>query len=567
MDAIPQIQILFLVRCAHPSRGEKTIETLAETLNYLSQDEILGSAPLHWSFSTVPALEQADPKARQTIRLLRARIEQGDSLLYSGYTGVPLPVLTQEEMKKEHEFCTHNPWKSGSREVFGIQPNYFLPLFSDFLRSPGIFAEETEQQWRYLSVLPFLRGEQPFLFGLPCFRLDTQRPELFRHATKELKKIGKNLMVVTFSVPAEHVGGLKHVSDWYRDLRRKPHPPGFVRIDAIGDISCHSIPIPRQAAIAIDPFMRSHWIKAGKIRHESRSGSDAAIRKILKTIQWSDEKGIADMEIPEKKKDAPAPVLLAHMPGHAELQEGDLCVHLRGGRYCGLSRSYGEMASGKTAVSYIASMRNTHAFETQEAFSFENGNKRGLKGLLVLNARGLKKEGTLQVEYFFVDEFPSLFISVTVSYPVFEKTAFINTYAPLELPLICLGKDESVKITSLFPDGNSYSQALPCKDCDTFVSGKTFFFSAHSLSLMVSFPDIFEKTVDILPLRIRTDKGSGILSINPRGSYGPVHTGKISGIREHFTLMLAMSSEQDSLSDTVPRKIVEELEPSWISKQ
>ncbi len=321
-----------------------------------------------------------------------------------------------------------------------------------------------------------------------------------------------------------------------------------------------------------DPADRVDWTEAGRKRYfmyKTEAGTESApyIRSINRAAGICKRSETMEKKYSPQKHNTPVDrSLIADMPGTVILKEHDFEVEFYNGRFINIISEKGPLLAGLQTQSYISTPEGRYPFENTGVYSFESEHIRGLREILSLDTPFSVKEGKLVIDYMFIGEFPSLFVSVDVLYPEFTRQSAIHRYAPLEIGLFYFNSEDSLTVEGVYPDGTRYTMKIPYGEGIYNLPGRGHIFKKNDIAFTMLLPPIEEYPVDLVPAKVEITKKGGLLSINPRGSYVPTQAQFVSAFAEHFTIMISAAHGQRK-QEKIPLFVLEQLQQSWLGKE
>lgn len=147
-----------------PARIAEYTEAVLEVLAALEARGL--TIPVHWNLAPLQ-LEKGGERLARLVAALRERSgSRGDTILPAGYSGALHPLLGVQELDGELAWTRENPWGSGIRTRFDLDPPAILPVYPDLLRERSQ-AVYSRQGFRALGVV---------LSSPALFRLAMRRP-------------------------------------------------------------------------------------------------------------------------------------------------------------------------------------------------------------------------------------------------------------------------------------------------------------------------------------------------------------------------------------------------------
>ncbi|MEW5814857.1 MAG: hypothetical protein AB1798_05600, partial [Spirochaetota bacterium] len=475
---------------------------------------------LHWNFPCYPLLEEFSTESEKIVTKLMSRVTSGeDVLLPMGYAGSIHPYLLEDELIKEIEWCIKNQWKSGLKDVFGIEPEILMPLYTDYARNSirQIYLES-----RYKAVLSFTpnrftagilqinRGDA--VAQVPCITVtDPDVQKTRKKLKKECNQAKKPLfLLVDFLFPEDtcKLQGLletiKRLSDWRITVRFDRFTDYFSTISnnsflALPDSGSNTVPawvLLPQESFFTNPKERIFQLAAGRERlfQYRRSGGikdegmlfEDSVKNILLRLVNSRHGPTPLVTIPAVfQNQQPDRLLIANMPGSVMLKENDVEVQFKDGKFADIIVNTKPALTGRRVRSFLTIRKKPVFFSQTSTFSFEGERTRGLRDFSSLDSPFFSSPGNLMVDYFFIDKFPNLIVALYIRYPLFRSGTLLTSYALFEIPVFQFNPDESIHLEGEYPDGRNYTLTLPPAEHTYELSGTRFFLTKNELSFMI----------------------------------------------------------------------------------
>jgi len=561
---------------------------MEKALSLLEEHTMSSELKVHWNLPCIPLLEHSSLRAKALLTRLKNRIDtKGDLLLPMGYSGAHHPFLLKEELRYELDWTFVNRWNSGWFEFLSSNSAALMPPSMDFCReSSKQLYREKNYLWLAISSgernrIYLIRGEK--LLVLPFIDFSKLSVKEISKALKSsFKKIDTPLVLLFNLFNNNNTFKTNNFLDSLLYLKRRYNIsfckiPQYFQDEAElniysfsysenGDIPLESVLTSKE--LSDSPVDRVYRIEACKIR-ENRDylNKPELLKKILiiNSPQYLRSKyanGNFTLQTPPIKGRS----FIANMSGTVNLGEADMEAVIFEGKLKNFSVRGKEVLIDECSSSYISYPKRQFSFEQSGIFSFEDEMSRGLREISGIDLPDSRSPGKLMIDYYLLNEFPALFISVFITYPELRSVQTIQSYSPLEIPLFRITPGHTVMLEALFPDGEKYSQKLPAISGYYRFPGKTFILTCGESNLLVDFTDYECRRVNLLPVRIRKIKKDYLLYINPGGSYCSCPSTLIEGVEEHFTLMLIAGINERLSPPPIPASVVKELSPAWIGR-
>jgi hypothetical protein len=528
--------------------------------------------PLHWSFGVRGLLESQSRAITNVITEIKTRRKsRGDRLLPAGFQGAVHPLLLPEELTRELQWCSRNPWFPAMKEVFGEQPQMILPLHADMLREAAARCYSSQGFGVLVVPVPLWRldpqaagadtasgdamstrrrppwpgwGPLGGLVLLPALSVPPSTPPsmlarlLARLMTPLLLLLieldGPDAQAATLQrgwlAAVLHALGEGHALSFpslQPELLQGPSSPDAGRPSGAD-------PLLQDACLQL-PRWRWALDRAEALRGQRRKTA-ADYRAILQTLAGApaphDEEGrhTAARQGPK--------VVSASMSGLVSLPGESFEATFSGGCLSGLRYRGRQLLCGRPGRSYVVVGNSRCTLQTESAFSFEREGERGLVAVLVGQPPGASGSMRVEVEAYFRERQPELALSVTARYPEWEEGLWLQQLVPFELPLYELEHQETLPLEVAFGDGTHLREALPAREQTLLLHGNRFTFARGAPGLYLEFPG--ERGPAPLQLRTGRARRRYLLSVNPMGSYLPQPARGYSGLEDHVYLRIGL---------------------------
>lgn len=584
-------------------------------LSFLSSDPFFKDNPVFWNIPLYPVLEHEYGATANIIQVFKIRMEYtGDSIIPKGYTGAYHSLLMKDELEDEIQWSFSNPWVRNRLEEFNVASHLLMPSDVDFFR-PDFkpFYHQSAYDW---IITPAFPSHASFLCPItilshqktkvvPAYNLIPFRSPSEKPPFKIIKKQMLSNIIICECTDGDIVNTLHYLSETVQKLIKKGTAVTFHRHVSIEHIqqlppkqSIHHVktsgagelfqslpfidfPLP---AVPSFPSQRLSRHSSFKNRFQKLSpeplpgdqvntgdGPEIHANNSAATDKERINKEIlllsSGLKEPSEESGGETPQqrnFLANMTGTTQINESNYIVELNGGRFQNIIIENKRILNDEPVNSFFQFEERDY-FEQLTAFSFEDSSEeRGLREILQWSGSEAKKDGKIVNDYIFLGDYPYLFISLYVAYPVFHEQVTLSSFALFELPLFNFHKGEAVKVQGVYPDGKSYTYFLAPEEQRLDLPGIHFFFTCKEASFMLVFPQHGEIPIEILPIKISREKKHYTLSINPKGSYRSLQAEQISGIEEHFHMMIAAGAKERINPGKVPESVLSRLKPPWI---
>lgn len=573
-------------------------------LKTLKETEVGRHVPVHWNFPCLPLLSSTSRRAEHVLQALGERMDDSlDMILPMGFAGAYHSLLTENELKKEIDWTWSNPWDSGFNELVPVDTDIMMPAQMDLLRTgsrnlytdreltwlmyPPKFGEVRENKIELEDLEIYDQGN---IYSLPLLRLPVAGALLSRIMKKVIRKQIRQVAVVvdcTLGIEAEELAELfelitrlnsKHAIDFIQ-IGKWLTPDNLVRLGTGGKTMEIALPprIPGSPlpflSLYNDPADRVPRAEGARKRFILRENENSSTKEsLLRTILWknsmykrSEASGSKEPRHPYEN-----PVersLIADMPGTVLLKEHPFEAQFTNGRFTNILDSRGPLLAGEQAQSYLCTKDLCFTYDGSGVYSFENDDIRGLREIMQLETPMSRGNARLVADCMFIGEFPYLFLSVDIEYPVFSGYHPVTAYAPMEIPLFYLTAEEYVTCVGTYPDGSNYRVNIPAQENAYDLPGTRFLFVKDNSYFSLLFPPLREYPVEIVPVKVKHLKGQSLFSINPKGSYTETNSRLLSGYTEHFTLMIAAGTHEGVGNVAIPSEVLGALQRPWVGQK
>lgn len=560
-----------------PEQNNQNGPLLEQTLRVLEHYDVEETAAIHWNFSCRSLLEDESGKTSAAITSLMRRCSEGNDLLIPmGYAGAFHPLLLTEELKDEIEWAKENPWGTGFKQVFNADPAIWMPMMMDLYRRSSTFFYRDNPKW-WIEAPPFKKIEYPLgseitlhegrqassfpllHFPGPVFK------EIRRMYQLVNKKLHTSLAVIIDCSPMRPEIVIQSLEALKRGLKKNMG----LRFNPIAKLSnSHSgpkkgvgDPLRGLVAAGMDPASRMNRIEAYSLRVSPQN--PGRNRKVLSTLSVLENPTLHRSSHSFAGEFPPERLLIANMPGNTVMREGPFSAHFSEGRLRDFSSNNTHLLAGRPASSYILG-DNRYDFSKTSSFAFEGDNVRGMRELLLFDHPIAEEPGTLIIDYYTIEDFPYITVSVYAQYPCLSSAQSVKGYALLEVPIFNFRDNSSIFVQSEYPDKSSYERPVPAREEMYLFPGSTFRFSNEETgaTLLLAFPKEKQHITEALPVRVSKQGKVFTFSINPWGSYTPLPLEHIRGGKEHFSFFLAAGLTPPSPPEE-SKQVQKELHPIW----
>ncbi|MBI9102512.1 MAG: hypothetical protein JEY99_08865 [Spirochaetales bacterium] len=286
-------------------------------------------------------------------------------------------------------------------------------------------------------------------------------------------------------------------------------------------------------------YKNKYFVNIEDIKNTHRLNEEVEQNRMTETHFWSPAWREFTMMDSDRTKppEPPKQALIADMLGDVAMEDDNFTVHFRMGRWNGISRNGTPLLPLKKAGAFIKLNGKKLPLLPPAAYSFDSPDSRGLREILRFKTEE-GEQGKIVTDYFFTDNYPCIVISTTASYPAFRDNDRIDAHGIMEIHIF-EGKENElpVKVEYLRSFDSQKAQTLLNRPGIYHITGNKFKFTSNNTVLTLNLPEE-GPTFFTLPIKLRKKGKKLFLSINPWGSYGPVSGSELSGLSEHFTLLI-----------------------------
>ena len=565
-----------------PTHSTKLLlEIVTNCLEEMNRFEGLGDVPLHWSFPT-RALETEDTFASRLVPLLRGRIVSSrDLLLPLGYSATPHSLLFPEDIQRDLDWAATNPWGSGIADIYPRAGFVLFPNSPDWLRGNVQSTYETEKNALLLRFYDetdrrsyyFLKTNT--LLSLDGIHLNGVPKGLRQHLLRSNRTSPRPALVVVEPVAKfspdsiryafESIAASIHPKIEFRNLNELEVRDGALH----GVVPGTLIPGKYSSGMALAHTASTAPAEAcsREMSGYSRSQISASIRNIRsglndplssdaqtrdRLVSLSSVDGAGKHKGSYRRPDV-APkdrTLIADMSGLVTLEGQELSAefddgHLTNLRLRGTPALCGAAADSSFTIEGSERQQATSA----GAFSFEGDRTHGLRSSQTLDGAGAAEAGSIVVDYFFMEGYRSLLISMSCVFPVLEPGIRLDSWSCFEMPIFTFPRGGSVRVESRLLNGEKYSIELSRSEVDYVVPGNSFCFRNDSHSVFVVLPETERNPLQLLPVRVARNGRKYMVLMNPGGSYQPTEGSDLSGYAMRMVIALDV---QDNSAERYP---------------
>ncbi len=595
---------------------EQLFKIIEGCFAFLNSNTLFKSNPVLWNLPVHLLTENLDTRKQDILTHLRHRMETvGDKVLPKGYSGAFHSLLVMDELEDEVSWVYENPWSDRKtiEETVELLPRFMMPSDIDFFRPEFRgYYHNSVFNWIVAPSLPtdsLFRGTLTTIMGndqltLPCLFLPAHVKKNEAISPRLLLQQPVPLFIVAECSSVHITTTLEQLTESFKKLAKKGHSiritndilshkkersgtAASVTGESSSKTKMQSVPyidfpvpiIPHTPADRLNrciAFKKRYQLSLREYEASSPSAKEE-VKQILLALAGVTPVELSEHEAKQVSLQEPEQRnFIANMPGDTLLNESYYQVELSGGRFRNIIIEGEPHLVGKQIQSYLH-INEPMQFEQLTSFSFEsNEDERGLREILELQQSSesgnpktepvFQKQGKLVIDYLFCGDFPYLIISLFSYYPVFRSVTSVSGLAVFELPLFEFHKNDAVRLQAVYPGGKSYTCFISPHEQEIDFPGSQFFFTHGDTTFMLLFPELQQKSIEILPVKVVKDKHRFLLYINPRGSYRSCSSSLVSGIEEHVVFMVAAGNTDTLNPGRLSETVLTKLPPNWSRK-
>ncbi len=588
-----QVSVVISIPTLGTGRLFRTVESCLQEIGRLEQ---LGEIPIHWSFP-VRALETDASFRSRLVPLLRGRIASGrDLLLPRGYAATPHSLLYPEDVEKDLSWAKRNPWGSGIADVYPQADFILFPYSPDWLRENIQSAYESETNPILLTYYDeSVRDFHYYLKTNSLMRLDGLHVKgattgLRQQLLRKYRTSPYPVLVILETLAGRSSGDIRHIFEnlaacmhrrfQYRNLAELVADGGVPPLEdpyafAKGRLSSGTV-IP--STVPTTPADVCSRARCGYTRVEISASTrnirdgggdplsgDAGTRDRLLSLApaCNGERGDEPRAEPRRQRNIDFTLkdrrLIADMSGLVTLEDHELSAEFDDGRLTNVLLGGASILCKGSAGSYYAVEGNHRQDATRGgSFSFEGDRIHGLRSTQAIRGMGITKDGSIVTDYFFMEGYRSLFISIGCIFPVFAPHITIDSWACFELPVFTIPAGRSIRAESRLLNGEKYSIDLSRTDVDYVLPGNSFCLKNESHSVFFVMPETERNPLQLLPIRVVRAARKYTVLISPGGSYHPAMGLDFSGYAMRIVIALDVQSKSAERYPVIRSDVYEE---------
>jgi len=562
-----EIEIGLGIKWSDPDIKKITGETEA-LLNALDNCQYKKDIPIHWLIPPYPFLEQDIVGLNNLLLEIKARITTLNDIPVSiGYTGTDHPILSYQELEKEIAWSLSNPWNSGLKEVFGANPEIFIPT-TTLLSDKRIFTLYQNSGFHYIGmnrVFPALFNKE--INNLtPVIYIDMCALSSIKSLKKQIKTLLKEkhtyfLFLIDINCKISN-STLKTI--WQNFLKTiewltKNYALKFCSVTQSQALPHSPFPEPfiETAALANTIMIRHQLLNTIRFKQKKET-SDDDFKNILINLSAPFTQ---DHKTGRKSKRIIFPSLDrvsdCTMQGNTILAGSDFAANLNNGKLFNLESSHGNfLLIGQNMRSYMQISGKEHIFQNLSSFSVAGEHVRGLRESQKIEIPGNIHPGFQLTEYIFIDDFPYLLISSKIKYPSLDLKIIMEAIVPFEIPLFII--NDSIDILAL-SDDTKQVHTLHAAISHYSIPANMVAIPHAGTNIIIGFPPEKSSNPGIFEFKIKQFKKQTLLSINIFGTYTPVEAKLYNRMTEIFSFYIGISPLLPEKPPYFPAKVLREI--------
>ncbi|MBT3271965.1 MAG: hypothetical protein HN368_02330 [Spirochaetales bacterium] len=539
---------------------------------------MLKDLPVHWSFPA-RALD-TEPRYRgRLLPVMRTRIgSRRDFLLPRGYACAPHSLLSTEDARSDLEWAISNPWNSGIHDIFPHAEPIITPENPDWLRDSVAalykdrkadlllsFQDETARQ-----VFHLLYTKSGLIIPYTSFFAGDHGPDLRKKIAKSYRRFG--YAVAIFAEPK----GAEAVKELLDNIESCIYHG--VNFGTLHENEADSFSMDRQGGTPLldqspeylfhrsDGGYRRIDISAGTRQpHTGRAKSSRQIKTRRRLSLLKTETTLPPPPDQDSTRHTPVKrTLIADMSGTVRLKNDDLTAVFNEGALTDLIFQGKPTLTGIGSESYYIEGNEQIHFSREGAFSFEGSHVHGLRAAASIRGESITRPGSIVYDYFFLEQYVCLFVSITCMYPVFKAGADIESWAILDFPLFSSRRGDPFSIEAKYMNGERYQITLPGSKGSYVLPGNTFNISGAETTLALSYPESDINFTRLLPLSISRKGRTTVLRISPEGFSQKTDPASLSGYSYHTVFALQVQTDGPAKFQPFRSDIYAEIGKPWV---
>lgn len=559
--------------------------------------------PVHWN---LPVRPLTDDQSSSLLDGLRHRLtkDSPDILLPMGYTGVHHPLLRFSHLKKEVSWTFSNPWKNGIIDKRIIHQDILMPLAPDFQRPAVKGYYHDKHRWLFPMrnatgrILLYKEGRNSG--ALPLIHVPQPDGGWIQSLFRTLKNSPAALLL-------DCTNGRDHLQTFIELLKGKPSKlPLHIGIHDIAHVKSHSIAhsigrfpdvkeflltgntdeIDRSRGtgsrnlwqLTFDPVPNTPGDRFNRYRNmrmkNSKRGDRGTLAALTGLITRADTENHSP---PPNVSDSPSPSisdrrLLADMTGSVVLEEDGMTVHFERGSFSGITNGNRALLPPVPVATGIMYGKTLLRAKRESSFSFEGSFTRGLRESLFLPMPWGGLPAGIARDYYFIEDFPRLIVSVKNTWPGFPGDERVDGILAGEFHLFSLEGERGIQITGKAPSGDEVSFELPPEEGTFQIPAGEITFRYRGTAITITF--IASPVLSLIPLRIHRKGRSLLCSINPGGFYKESEYRQVLPVSERYSMVILARSEpggdnRGGAMSTIPpltKTILSEIGNPWMEE-
>jgi hypothetical protein len=561
--------------------AEFLFEIVTSCLEELDRFQELDDLPLHWSFPA-RALETEDTFRNRLVPILRGRLAAGrDLLLPLGYSATPHSLLFPEDVQIDLDWARKNPWGSGISDIYPQASVILFPNSPDWLRGNVQSTYESETNALLLRFYDETARRSYYylktntLLQLDGIHLNGSSKGLRQHLLRGSRASPRPALLIVEPLARLSPGNVGHA---FEDIAASIHPrldycnmKEFTQGDGTSYRADPGMPTPGRysSGMAVAPTTSTTPadVCSREISGYTRSQISASIRNIRsghnhtlstdaqtrdRLVSLASVHGTQKRGGPYQRPDV-APkdrTLIADMSGLVTLEGQELSAEFDDGRLTNVRlRGKPILCGGAARSSFTIEGSEPQHATSAGAFSFEGDRIHGLRSSQMIDGEGTAVAGSIIVDYFFMEGYRSLLISISCVFPVLEPDIILDSWSCFEMPIFSFPRGSSIRTESRLLNGEKYNVELSRSEVDYVLPGNSFCLRNDSHSVFVVLPETERNPLQLLPVRVAREGRRYTVLINPGGSYQSAVGSDLSGYAMRMVIALDI---QDKSAERYP---------------
>jgi hypothetical protein len=517
--------------------------------------------PLHWNFPVKPVLEKQSRNMTDLLEEIRRRVTQHqDIIVPGGFTGSPHPLMLSEELERELLWCYKNPWFPGLKKLFGLEPDFILPICPDLL-AEAASSDYSRRGFRVIGVPVSLHRLKPRAARRIRVYLESFADSAYTIAGSRSKVLLQPVVVVRSANEASEAIASRKTNTlfvlfdpWQGRIQSEPPGAGtlgplielLTRHRKIDFLSFREKP-PKKLPASVDPadllnFVEPYgrhdeqavWAQVENLRKKKRK-TNKQLCFILESLAGADpNNGLKDSQATVEAVKDELEITNVSMAGSVALIGATVQATFVEGRFSNLAKRGTEVLAGKPAQSYLTVGTKRVDLRTESAFSFERDGQAGLRSTLSARIGEESKPIRVVLEHYFEGDDPTLRLDIGVHYPLIPD-ALLHESAPLEICLFSFTQDDSLLIEVELANGSLLSEAITHQEMLKRLYGKKFRIVKQDKAVQLTAAPAYKTRTEQIEFQVRKRRGGYLLFANLGGSYLPQTAGIITNRKHMFS--------------------------------